>query len=57
MGRKKNRDESVSCYYCEKQFDSEDHLIQHQKSKHFKCPICYRRFVVSFFFYECVFNC
>jgi hypothetical protein len=45
MGRKKRRDEAKDavqpfCYYCDREFDNENVLIQHQKSKHFKCHAC-----------------
>ena len=28
------------CYYCEREFEDEEVLIQHQKARHFKCPVC-----------------
>ena len=28
------------CYYCDRGFDNEAVLIQHQKSRHFKCDAC-----------------
>lgn len=31
------------CYYCERDFDDQQVLIQHQKAKHFKCDHCNRR--------------
>ncbi|KAM0706682.1 hypothetical protein Q7P35_006011 [Cladosporium inversicolor] len=31
------------CYYCERDFDDQKVLIQHQKAKHFKCDHCNRR--------------
>lgn len=41
MGRKKKRTKPLLfCYYCERIFDNERVLIQHQRSKHFKCPQC-----------------
>lgn len=30
--------------YCDREFDEEKVLLQHQKAKHFKCSICYRKF-------------
>ncbi|EAY04395.1 Zinc finger, C2H2 type family protein [Trichomonas vaginalis G3] len=30
----------VYCYFCNSSFDDENQLISHQKSKHFRCPIC-----------------
>ena len=29
--------------YCNRDFDEEKILIQHQKAKHFKCPICHKK--------------
>lgn len=48
MGRKKTsasikRAFLPFCYYCEREFESEDTLIQHQRFKHFKCPLCNRK--------------
>lgn len=45
MGRKKKRGSRVKpfCYYCDRGFDDEKVLIQHQKAKHFKCSICCRK--------------
>lgn len=49
MGKKKKRTQEVIqqqrvfCYYCDRQFDDEKVLIQHQKAKHFKCSICHRK--------------
>jgi len=41
MGRKKKRSKPLLfCYYCERIFDNERVLIQHQRAKHFKCPQC-----------------
>lgn len=31
------------CYYCDREFDDEKILIQHQKFKHFKCNVCNRK--------------
>jgi len=31
------------CYYCERDFENEKVLIQHQKLKHFHCYICHRK--------------
>ena len=46
MGRKKRDLSYVKpfCYYCDKEFNNEIVLHQHQKSKHFTCPICYKKF-------------
>ncbi|KAF8822988.1 zinc finger, c2h2 type domain-containing protein [Cardiosporidium cionae] len=45
MGRKKRRglDLKPFCYYCEREFDEDKILIQHQKAKHFKCSECSRK--------------
>jgi len=44
MGRKKKRQKAVIfCYYCDRVFDSEKVLMQHQRATHFKCPECYKR--------------
>lgn len=32
------------CYYCDKEFNNEIILHQHQKSRHFNCNICKKRF-------------
>jgi Zinc-finger double-stranded RNA-binding len=49
MGRRKRHDHAAEaaknetqpfCYYCDREFDDEAVLIQHQKSKHFKCTSC-----------------
>lgn len=46
MGRKKRDLSFVKpfCYFCEKVFPNEIVLHQHQKSKHFTCHICYKKF-------------
>lgn len=31
------------CWYCDREFEDEKVLIQHQKARHFKCPFCPRR--------------
>lgn len=31
------------CWYCEREFENDKVLIQHQKSKHFKCHLCSRK--------------
>eukprot|EP00976_Prorocentrum_cordatum_P019006 385174-Prorocentrum_minimum.AAC.3 len=44
MGKKKKK-EIVKpwCYYCDRVFDDEKILIQHQKAKHFKCQLCSKK--------------
>ncbi|CAI4228465.1 unnamed protein product [Auanema sp. JU1783] len=43
MGRKKKKIEKPWCWYCNREFDDEKILIQHQKAKHFKCHICHKK--------------
>ncbi|WMV14306.1 hypothetical protein MTR67_007691 [Solanum verrucosum] len=44
MGKKKKRaSDKVWCYYCDREFDDEKILVQHQKAKHFKCNFCHRK--------------
>ncbi|KAI5122221.1 hypothetical protein M0805_002710 [Coniferiporia weirii] len=44
MGKKKNRAIIRPwCWYCEREFEDEKVLMQHQKAKHFKCKTCPRR--------------
>lgn len=44
MGRKKKRIRPVIfCYYCDRLFENEGVLIQHQRAKHFKCPRCHKK--------------
>ncbi|KAJ0390621.1 hypothetical protein P43SY_011196 [Pythium insidiosum] len=48
MGKKKKRDDATAqrrifCYYCDRNFDDEKILIQHQKARHFKCHICHKK--------------
>merc|ERR1711904_413099 len=31
------------CYYCEREFEDETTLVQHQKAKHFKCEVCHKK--------------
>ncbi len=41
MGKKKKKsDTKPFCYYCDRVFDDEAMLVQHQRAKHFKCPDC-----------------
>ncbi|CAL0318594.1 unnamed protein product [Lupinus luteus] len=45
MGKKKKRASiKVWCYYCDREFDDEKILVQHQKAKHFKCHVCHKKF-------------
>jgi len=44
MGKKKNKQILRPwCWYCEREFEDEKVLMQHQKAKHFKCSMCPRR--------------
>ncbi|KAJ1843872.1 hypothetical protein LPJ70_003201, partial [Coemansia sp. RSA 2708] len=45
MVRKKNKKPSLRpwCWYCEREFENEKVLVQHQKARHFKCNICSKR--------------
>lgn len=49
MGRKK-RDQNTCtyfCYYCDKEFDKLETLIQHQRNTHFNCPRCKKKFATA----------
>lgn len=43
MGRKKKKNQKPWCWYCNREFEDEKILIQHQKAKHFKCHICNKK--------------
>ncbi|KAG8727900.1 hypothetical protein FRC12_022153 [Ceratobasidium sp. 428] len=48
MGKNKNKKKNKFvlrpwCWYCEREFEDEKVLMQHQKAKHFKCNHCPRR--------------
>ncbi|KAL6063300.1 SUPPRESSOR OF FRI 4 isoform X2 [Balamuthia mandrillaris] len=43
MGRKKKKVQKPQCWYCERVFEDEKILIQHQKAKHFKCHVCHKK--------------
>ncbi len=49
MGRKKTANARLKpafrpfCYYCDRDFDNEKILIQHQKLRHFQCCRCHRK--------------
>lgn len=49
MGRKKRSLDFVKpfCYYCDKVFNNEILLQQHQKSVHFTCQHCKKKFPTS----------
>lgn len=46
MGRKKRTIVALKpfCYYCDKEFNNEIILHQHQKARHFNCTKCRKRF-------------
>jgi hypothetical protein len=35
------------CYYCDRAFDEESTLVQHQKAKHFKCEVCHKKLTTA----------
>ncbi|SPO31557.1 related to zinc finger protein [Ustilago trichophora] len=45
MARKKRKAPQLEawCWYCDREFEDEKVLLQHQKSKHYRCPQCPRR--------------
>jgi hypothetical protein len=43
MGRKKKRVDKPVCWYCDRSFEDEKILIQHQKAKHYKCAWCHKK--------------
>lgn len=43
MGRKKRKATKPWCWYCNREFDDEKILLQHQKAKHFKCHVCHKK--------------
>lgn len=43
MGRKKKKTTKPWCWYCNREFEDEKILLQHQKAKHFKCHICHKK--------------
>jgi len=49
MGRKKKKEAKPYCWYCgpERSFDDENVLIQHQRSKHFKCHVCHKKLTTA----------
>ncbi|KAJ1913780.1 hypothetical protein IWQ60_009079 [Tieghemiomyces parasiticus] len=42
MAKKKRKQVKPWCWYCEREFDSDMSLIQHQRLKHFRCPDCHK---------------
>ncbi|EPZ31804.1 Zinc finger, C2H2 domain-containing protein [Rozella allomycis CSF55] len=43
MAKKKKGKMRPFCWYCDRDFDDEKVLIQHQKAKHFKCHVCHKK--------------
>ncbi|XP_038882778.1 protein SUPPRESSOR OF FRI 4-like isoform X2 [Benincasa hispida] len=43
MGKKKRVVSKIWCYYCDREFDDEKILVQHQKAEHFKCHVCHEK--------------
>jgi len=44
MGKRKKRTQIKPwCWYCNREFEDEKVLIQHQKAKHFKCVTCHKK--------------
>eukprot|EP00826_Nyctotherus_ovalis_P039589 TRINITY_DN3817_c0_g3_i4.p1 TRINITY_DN3817_c0_g3~~TRINITY_DN3817_c0_g3_i4.p1 ORF type:complete len:225 (+),score=65.92 TRINITY_DN3817_c0_g3_i4:139-813(+) len=50
MGRKRKKivEFKPFCYYCDKEFDDVSSLQQHQKLRHFMCPVCSKKFSSAF---------
>jgi hypothetical protein len=46
MGRRKRDDNTLNqfCYYCDKEYDHKDTLLEHQKDRHFACTKCRKKF-------------
>ncbi|KRZ52797.1 Zinc finger protein, partial [Trichinella nativa] len=42
-GRKKKKILKPWCWYCNREFEDDKVLIQHQKAKHFKCHKCHKK--------------
>lgn len=43
MGRKKKKPLKPWCWYCNREFEDEKILVQHQKARHFKCHVCHKK--------------
>ena len=43
MGRKKKKPVKPWCWYCNREFEDEKILVQHQKARHFKCHVCHKK--------------
>jgi hypothetical protein len=42
-GRALTRADGCGCRYCEREFVDEAVLVQHQRTKHYKCHICHKK--------------
>uniref|UniRef100_A0A8C6WAW8 C2H2-type domain-containing protein n=1 Tax=Nannospalax galili TaxID=1026970 RepID=A0A8C6WAW8_NANGA len=47
MGCKKKQQLKLWCWNCNRDFDDEKILIQHQKAKHLKCYICHKKLYIG----------
>jgi len=51
MVRKKSKAKGFQlrpfCYYCDREFDDESTLVQHQRAKHFKCEVCHKKLTTA----------
>ncbi|KAI8613253.1 hypothetical protein BC830DRAFT_1258464 [Chytriomyces sp. MP71] len=45
MAKKKKRSQELKpwCWYCDRSFDDEKVLIDHQRAKHLKCTVCHKK--------------
>ncbi|KAI8904045.1 hypothetical protein EDD86DRAFT_195201 [Gorgonomyces haynaldii] len=43
MRKRKEKQELIWCWYCDKEFQDERTLVQHQRLRHFKCSECPRK--------------
>ena len=44
---KKVHENKPFCYYCERIFDDDRTLVEHQRAKHFKCPLCRKHHLIA----------
>ncbi|KAI9103162.1 hypothetical protein DFS34DRAFT_354970 [Phlyctochytrium arcticum] len=43
MGKKKRKEQKPWCWYCDREFEDDKVLFDHQKIKHFKCTECNKK--------------
>ncbi|KAI9220210.1 hypothetical protein BC828DRAFT_348531, partial [Blastocladiella britannica] len=43
MAKKKKKQLRPWCWYCDRDFEDDKILLQHQKQKHFKCDYCSKK--------------